>query len=284
MFNQLVESNDHTKETKRRGGFLLTTFFVVCTIFSSGILWSLFAKDVRMNAGSLELSALVAPLPIVEAEPLPPREVQPKKAEQSAPNADRRTEIIQDITESPQNAPDKISNQKSNVPPRNPNNRTVLSSDNFNAENSAPSDYEGTINTKGDGLKSGGVPDGVENGKGETVPPPPPFVKPESKPKEEIKKPAVNKVSLGVINGKASNLVKPPYPPAAKAVRASGAVNVQVTIDEKGNVTSANAVSGHPLLRPAAETAARASKFNPTLLSREPVKVSGVIIYNFAAQ
>jgi periplasmic protein TonB len=70
-------------------------------------------------------------------------------------------------------------------------------------------------------------------------------------------------------------LVKPPYPPAAKAVRASGAVNVQVTIDENGNVISASAVSGHALLRGAAESAARASKFSPTMLSGQKVKVTG---------
>jgi TonB family protein len=88
-------------------------------------------------------------------------------------------------------------------------------------------------------------------------------------------------ISGGVLNGKATNLVQPPYPPAAKAVRASGAVNVQVTIDEKGNVVSASAVSGHPLLRASAVAAARESKFSPTLLSGKPVKVTGVVVYNF---
>lgn len=91
-------------------------------------------------------------------------------------------------------------------------------------------------------------------------------------------------VSGGVLNGKAVNLVKPPYPPAAKAVRASGAVNVQVMIDENGNVVSATAVSGHALLRAASEAAARASKFSPTLLGGQKVKVTGVIVYNFVAQ
>jgi TonB family protein len=91
-------------------------------------------------------------------------------------------------------------------------------------------------------------------------------------------------ISGGVLNGKATNLVKPPYPPAAKAVRASGAVNVQVTVDEKGDVISASAVSGHPLLRAAAVTAARSSKFSPTLLSGKPVKVTGVIVYNFVPE
>jgi TonB family protein len=93
--------------------------------------------------------------------------------------------------------------------------------------------------------------------------------------------PVPKTISGGILNGKATNLVKPSYPAAAKAVRAAGAVNVQVTIDESGNVISATAVSGHPLLRAAAVQAARQSKFSPTMLSGQAVKVTGVIVYNF---
>ena len=88
-------------------------------------------------------------------------------------------------------------------------------------------------------------------------------------------------INGGVLNSKSTQLVKPPYPAAAKAVNASGAVNVQVTIDEEGNVIAASAVSGHPLLRAASVEAAQASKFSPTLLSGQPVKVTGIIVYNF---
>jgi protein TonB len=76
-------------------------------------------------------------------------------------------------------------------------------------------------------------------------------------------------------------LPAPTYPPAAKAVKAQGAVTIQVVIDEDGNVFSASPVSGHPLLRMAATEAARNAKFAPVLLSGNPVKVSGVITYNF---
>ncbi len=96
--------------------------------------------------------------------------------------------------------------------------------------------------------------------------------------------PIAKVISGGVLNGKATNLVKPPYPSAARAVRASGAVNVQVTVDEKGDVIFASAVSGHPLLRASAVSAARSSKFSPTLLSGKPVKVTGVIVYNFVPE
>jgi TonB family protein len=85
----------------------------------------------------------------------------------------------------------------------------------------------------------------------------------------------------GVLNGKAISLPKPKFPPAARAVGASGAVSVQVLIDENGDVVSAAAVSGHPLLRAASVEAAREAKFSPTQLSGQPVKVAGVITYNF---
>lgn len=93
--------------------------------------------------------------------------------------------------------------------------------------------------------------------------------------------PDMNKANGGVLNGRARSLPTPAYPPAAMAVRASGAVSVQVTVDEEGNVISAAAVSGHPLLRAAAVSAAREAKFVPVLLEGKPVKVNGVVVYNF---
>jgi TonB family protein len=91
-------------------------------------------------------------------------------------------------------------------------------------------------------------------------------------------------ISGGVLNSRAVQLPIPDYPAAAAAVGAEGSVNVQVTVDEAGNVISAQAVSGHPLLQSAAVAAAREAKFAPTRLSGAPVKVTGVIVYNFTVQ
>jgi protein TonB len=88
-------------------------------------------------------------------------------------------------------------------------------------------------------------------------------------------------ISGGVLNGKAISLPKPAYPPAARAVGAYGSVQVQVLIDETGRVVTATAMSGHPLLQQAAAAAARQARFSPTLLGGQPVKVSGIITYNF---
>ncbi len=91
-------------------------------------------------------------------------------------------------------------------------------------------------------------------------------------------------ISGGVLNGKAISKPAPPYPAVAKAARASGTVVVQITVDESGRVISASAISGHPLLRQAAVQAAHQARFSPTLLSGQPVKVTGTITYNFNLQ
>lgn len=91
-------------------------------------------------------------------------------------------------------------------------------------------------------------------------------------------------ISGGVLNGKATSLPLPEFPPIARQAQASGSVTVQVTIDEEGNVISAKAVAGHPLLQAAAVAAAQQAKFTPTRLAGQPVKVEGVVVYNFAAQ
>ena len=67
----------------------------------------------------------------------------------------------------------------------------------------------------------------------------------------------------------------------AKGAHAGGQVQVRVLIDETGNVISAVAISGHPLLYGAAIEAAKESKFTPTIKSGVAVKVRGTIIYNF---
>ncbi len=115
--------------------------------------------------------------------------------------------------------------------------------------------------------------------------------KPETKAKKDDEKverfmasksePSTVNGEHGILNGKAISLPKPVYPPAARAVRATGTVQMQVLIDEEGNVFSAEPLDGHPLLRFSARQAACRAKFSPVMLSGNPVKVSGVITYNF---
>jgi TonB family protein len=119
----------------------------------------------------------------------------------------------------------------------------------------------------------------VTAGRVETAPSPP--VAKATPPKAPLTPKAP--ISGGVLNGKAISLPKPAYPPIAKAAKASGTVVVQVVVDERGNVISAHAVSGNPLLQTAAVEAARGAKFSPTKLSGQPVKMTGIIRYNFVA-
>ena len=85
----------------------------------------------------------------------------------------------------------------------------------------------------------------------------------------------------GVLNGKAILLAQPAYPAEAKASRAQGTVPVRVLVDELGRVVKATAESGPQALRSAAVDAARRCRFTPTLLSGRPVKVTGIVNYNF---
>lgn len=75
--------------------------------------------------------------------------------------------------------------------------------------------------------------------------------------------------------------VKPGYPPMAKVARIGGEVQVEIVVDEEGDVASARAVSGHPLLRDAAVQAASRWKFEPFLVNGNPSKIVGTIKLTF---
>ena len=267
MLDQLVESRSHAGEDNKKNALLLGAFVVITTL--AVVMWgvSLFGKDFGMGGDDLSLETLVAP-PVIEEAPEPEPEKQPEK--QKDPNVDIRKEIIAAMNETPPKPPDTISTVKNTVKERDPNKFTVKGDRDYSAANAPPPDYTGPVNTSGTGSNSGNFGGGGNDDSGAPPPPAPP--KPKPVPKQ---------ISGGVLNGKATSLPKPPYPAAARAVRAAGAVSVQVLIDESGNVVSASAVSGHPLLRAAAVQAARGARFSPTMLSGQPVKVSGVITYNF---
>ncbi len=280
MLDQLVESKSNTKENTRRSGFLVSTFAVMVCLMVGGWVYSLYGKDYGLGSGDLELSTLVAPVP-VEDEPPPPPEKQPEqKVVKIAPNADVRPEIIQRMDQTPVKPPDEIRVVQNTVKPPREGIRTVVGDKSLDAQNAVSSNYKGEVSTNNKGISGDGGTPNVGSEKGSAAPPPPP--PPPTVKKEEPPK-VPKKISGGVLNGKATSLPKPPYPAAARAVRASGAVNVQVTINEQGSVVSASAVSGHPLLQQAAVAAARQARFAPTMLSGQAVSVTGVIVYNFLA-
>jgi protein TonB len=260
MFDNLVESNSHRDDIARKGSFIGVTALIygvlLLTFFVAGIYW----YDNHLDQMELELTTLVAPVPVPQApkQEQKQEEAKPQKVEQ---NVDVRKELIADVAES-RLPPKEISAKASDVPPVRSNVTTVLGGGNSNATAPMPAGPgSGTVTTT--------------TAKVQIADEPPPAATP-TPPRAPI--------SGGVLNGKAINLPKPAYPPIARAAHASGTVVVQVLIDENGNVVSAHAVSGHPLLQGAAVGAARSAKFSPTKLSGQPVKVTGVIQYNFVAQ
>ena len=213
-----------------------------------------------MGGDDLALTTLVAPVPVDE-EPPPEK----PKEQQKQPDADVRKDLIQSMDVTPK-VPEKISVTQNTVKAVRPDRLTVVGNTDSDTGTKIDSGAGRVVESQG----SGGLGDSTATAAptGDDPPPPP-------------KKAPPKTVSGGVLNGKATSLPKPAYPPAARAVRAGGSVSVQVLIDESGRVVSASAVSGHPLLRAAAVSAAQGARFSPTLLSGQPVKVSGVITYNF---
>lgn len=84
-----------------------------------------------------------------------------------------------------------------------------------------------------------------------------------------------------IVRGQVITRVQPSYPPLARPIHLSGVVQLEIVVDETGNVIYARATVGHPLLRESAEVAARQWKFAPTTVDGKPVKVLGGISMNF---
>ncbi len=106
--------------------------------------------------------------------------------------------------------------------------------------------------------------------------PEPTIIRPGSSPTPRSVSTPNRNLNGGVLNNMAVSLARPIYPPMAKQLGASGEVRVQVAVDGTGKVVSARAVTGHPLLRAAAESAARQSKMRV-----DAANMTGQIVYNF---
>jgi protein TonB len=261
MFDNLVESGSHKEDVTRKGSFILITLAVYAVLIVAGAIGGIMMATANIDQQTLELTALIAPVPVPKAEQVKKDEPKPEKVEINK-NVDVRKELIASV-DRPDLVPKEIGKKASEIPPVRNNVVTMIGGSNSNASAPmAPGAGTGQIISSG--------PAKVEVA--EDPPPPPPKPTPHAP------------ISGGVLNGKAVHLVQPPYPPIARSAHASGQVVVQVLIDENGNVVAAHATSGHPLLQAAAVNAARSSKFTPTKLSGQPVKVNGVIIYNFVAQ
>lgn len=263
MFNNLVESDLHAKENARRSWFFLGTLVAYAlSLMIAGVV-SIYAYDARLEEQTNEYSVTFIP-PVQPAEAPPQRNTEPTRGVIADVRriAERPTPIarISDSTK----PPDTISSTPSTVRELPPGPVAITGRDIDVGTSGIPGRMPGNGNPVGETQRPVRVE--IEEAPPQRVEPTPP--------------PRILKVST-VLNGRALQLPKPPYPQLAKNAGVSGVVTVQVLIDESGKVLSAQAISGHPLLRSAAAQAARQARFSPTILGEQPVKVSGVITYNF---
>jgi protein TonB len=89
------------------------------------------------------------------------------------------------------------------------------------------------------------------------------------------------RVSAGVTEGLLIHKVQPTYPPLARSARIQGTVVLQAVIGKDGTIQNLRAVSGHPMLTPAAIDAVRQWRYKPYFLNGEPVEVDTQITVNF---
>ncbi len=267
MFDKLIVSEPEGADFRSRRSYFMVSSFAVGILFVTAVVISIYAADYGLGSRSFELSDLIAPADMAAVAPEPPKQ-QIRTTTQSRSDSPIPTrQVLMDRVDTSTKIPSEISTAKNTSLERplgpvvlGPRDTTPDYSNGINRDNIDPEDGTPTL---------GKIEQGIRNDPVESTPPP-----------RIVKKDPPTRTG-GVLNGKATSLPKPFYSPAAKAVGAQGQVTVQVLIDERGKVVSANASNGHPLLRPEAERAAKSAKFSTTYLSNVPVKVTGVIVYNF---
>lgn len=275
MFNQLVESRSHHAEARRKSRFFLGTLGLYALLIAALGVGSIYAYDVHLEqAGAEELILVMPVVPMHTTEdtprtarPEPPKNVAGANSTRELPE---RKDLIADVRTPLM--PDKVSTIPSNALPI-PNSDFVRGLKDTNPIGGLPSPVNGTRSlTASEG--------GVRVKEAEIIDPPPPTSTP--KPPLAPQKPV--SLTSKLITSKVISKPVPPYPAPAKIVRAQGPVTVEILVDEQGRVISARATSGHPFLRVAAQQAALQARFSPTILGTRPVKVTGVITYNFVLQ
>ena len=267
MFANLIESQSHGKEFKRRGRFVIATAAAYTVLFFVAGIVSIYAYDARVEAQTDDLRIVdwVPPVDRVIADPVRPTQPVRRPPASNAPVDPNIRVAIRTIavasTGDPTKMPDHAGTQGIGVPPV--TGTVVLGDRNVDPRGAAPTNSDGCITCNG----------------------PAPVVRvAETPPTPPVVKLPPRQVSTGVLMATVISMPPPPYPPIARQIRAQGPVSVQILVDERGKVVSAQAVSGNPMLLSAAKEAAMRARFTPTLLSGTPVKVQGTIIYNFVLQ
>lgn len=272
MFSRLVESGSHRDDLARRGSYFAGTLVIYGVLLACAGVASVFAYDAKLDRENLEVTLLTAVPPLERpANVQPERPAAPARDAGARLEASIRTELYAD-TRTPL-MPNEISTQATRVPPALSN--SLLGDRNYDPPSlSAP--QTAVHNAPGPAVT------GVRVNVPEADDPRPPVPTPTPTPKPAP--PQIQRLPSSIISSKIISKPVPAYPLLARQARISGVVTVEILVDEQGRVVSAQATSGHPLLREAARAAALQARFSPTLLTGQPVKVSGVITYNFVLQ
>lgn len=88
-------------------------------------------------------------------------------------------------------------------------------------------------------------------------------------------------IQVGSLIEYATAKVAPSYPPAAKTMRMTGTVKVEVLVNEDGSIAEVQKTSGPSMLQRAAVDAIKRWKFKPFIKDGQAVKASGFISFNF---
>jgi len=76
-------------------------------------------------------------------------------------------------------------------------------------------------------------------------------------------------------------LAIPKFPQTAKKLKLSGAVDVEIIIDEEGKVIYSKMIEGNEIFKESAEKAACKARFTPVSHCGKPYKTALIIRYNF---
>ena len=94
--------------------------------------------------------------------------------------------------------------------------------------------------------------------------------------------PAAGPLKVGSLLEFATQKASPVYPASARSLRMTGVVRVELVVDENGQVSDVQNLTGPSLLQSAAKDAVTKWKFKPFTRDGQPVKASGFLSFNFA--
>jgi len=290
------------KDGGKRNALLLGTLVVFCMLMLSGVVYSIFNK--QLGVGAIEQGDLIAFVPAVEPVPIenepPPKKDNDDGGGRGGGGKDAQEPVqkgrLANQEEKPMIAPSKtlVSVTKPSIP--------IQASTQGNIKRAITDEQYGLpkgIGVKSDGAGSGGGMgggngrgmgngrgtgegngigsgsgngDGTGNGNGTGpgsggAPPPPPAAKP---------KPAVTTAMRITSKPRAS------YTDAARQNNVQGTVTLRVTFLASGQIGSISPVSGLPYgLTEQAIAAARGIRFEPQMVNGQPQSVTKSVQYSF---